>query len=139
MTPPDELTPETLAELGMEEAMTPRGEAIGEYASVWTADRAALKKAREGWDLSLANVRRLEARIEALEKQIGLHPMPDYGDLMTLEEFLVAVKAGGIGDDDGSAYLASALGCTGIQVRPSDVLGGITLGTKFSHIAWFNK
>jgi hypothetical protein len=65
--------------------------------------------------------------------------MPDYGDLMTLEEFLVAVKAGGIGDDDGSAYLASALGCTGIQVRPSDVLGGITLGTKFSHIAWFNK
>jgi hypothetical protein len=81
----------------------------------------------------------LEARVEALEKQIGLHPMPDYGDLMTLEEFLVAVKAGGIGDDDGSAYLASTLGCTGIQVRPSDVLGGITLGTKFSHIAWFNK
>jgi hypothetical protein len=76
---------------------------------------------------------------DMLTKMVNLRPMPDYGDLMTMGEFLDYVKSGGITNDDGTAYLACEQGVTGIQVRPRDVLDGISLGTKFTHIAWFNK
>ena len=61
-----ELTPETLAELGMEEAMTPRGELIGEHASAWKAD-LEISKGRARYH------ERLEARIKVLEKALQFY------------------------------------------------------------------
>ena len=76
---------------------------------------------------------------DRLEKIINLQPMPDYGDLYTIDEFLDHVKSGGITDNDGSAYAALADGRTSIEVSPRGVLYGQLIGTGFTHIAWFNK
>ena len=123
MTDKPNLTPETLKAAFV-------GVSTRRYLDAY--DNLVLARHEEAWKAD-------RERLEALEKIINLQPMPDYGDLYTIDEFLDHVKSGGITDNDGSAYAALADGRTSIEVSPRGVLYGQLIGTGFTHIAWFNK
>lgn len=64
-------------------------------------------------------------------------PVPDWADLMTLQEFVDAVSCGFFIDDDGiGRYVRDGLMYG--DVRPSDIRSGPTV-VEFTHVAWFNK
>lgn len=66
-------------------------------------------------------------------------PLPDYGDLMTREEFIANVQDGLFTDYDGSGnYSDGKLMLWGKDVYPSNVFFG-NLQSEWSHIVWFNK
>ena len=67
-----------------------------------------------------------------------LKPLPDYGDLMTIEEFINACKTGMFIDYDGSGRYATATEITTIDVYPSDVMKD-KLDKRWTHVMWFNK
>ena len=76
------------------------------------------------------------------ERSLLLEPeyeeIPDYCDLMPLEEFVAACEGGGFIDSDGEGYYATDKLMTRISCRPRFAVAGI-LRTDFTHIAWFNK
>ena len=73
--------------------------------------------------------------------------IPGYGDLMTIEEFIGAVKVGALINYDGFGNLAMENGMSEIEVRPSYVFdkdGKITdrfseFMKEFTHVVWFNR
>lgn len=66
-------------------------------------------------------------------------PMPNYGNLMTVEDFRHQCEIGGIMNSDGSGYYANPPNYYhGIHARPSDMISGRIL-KGFTHVAWFNK
>lgn len=67
-----------------------------------------------------------------------MKPIPEYGDLMTMEEFLDSVACGALIDYDGHGNYATETEMSDIVVVPSDVrLGRINM--TFSHVVWFNR
>lgn len=66
-------------------------------------------------------------------------PIPDYGDLMTMADFISSVVDVGVFvDDDGYGnYSDGAMMCER-SVNPSDVAYGHH-ETQWSHVVWFNK
>jgi hypothetical protein len=66
-------------------------------------------------------------------------PMPDYGDLYTLGEFLAMVEDGALIDYDGSGYYADGESYRrDRQAVPSEMKKGKVM-REFTHVAWFNK
>lgn len=62
-------------------------------------------------------------------------PIPDYGDLMTIEEYMECVNGGGFVDYDGFGYASDGkVMFTEKRIRPSD---GEPFG--YTHVVWFNK
>ena len=49
---------------------------------------------------------------------LKLEPLPDYGDLITIEEFAANIKSGLFMNQDGTGYFE---------------------GFGFTHVEWFNK
>jgi len=85
-----------------------------------------------------------------------LELIPNYGDHMTLEQFIGSCKSGCFIDYDGYGYYATKDRMTNIVIRPSHVTGkGSTFSMKtgkyrkvkikvnidksYSHIVWFNR
>jgi len=64
--------------------------------------------------------------------------VPDYGDEMSLEEFIECVKEGGFIDYDGSGEYAKDGKMSGITIHPSDVKHK-AIRKDFDTIIWFNK
>lgn len=64
--------------------------------------------------------------------------VPGRGDLMTFEEFIVAVNGGALIDDDGFGHYATATKVSGLVVHPSDLERG-HLDSAFTHVLWFNR
>lgn len=63
-----------------------------------------------------------------------------YGDLMTVEEWLDCVKTGGFIDYDGSGSLATKDGVCDIRIQPSDITAlKLELPTWCTHIVWYNR
>jgi hypothetical protein len=65
-------------------------------------------------------------------------PKPDYGDLMTREDFLADVASHFLMDYDGSGYAARADGTMdrSLVVIPSQAA---TLDPAVTHVVWFNR
>lgn len=63
--------------------------------------------------------------------------LPDYGDVMTLKEFIGACKATLFVDSDGYGCYVADDKITDIEIHPSDVGRGM-LREEFNKIVWFN-
>jgi len=64
--------------------------------------------------------------------------IPDYGDVMTLKDFMEGVASGCLTNDDGSGYYATPTSISDQVIRPSDVASG-KINYHFTHVVWFNK
>ena len=71
-------------------------------------------------------------------KPYTLKPLPDYGDVMSLEEFIDCCKSGGFIDYDGHGSYVKDGQRTDITVYPSDVEHG-AIRKEFDKIIWFNR
>lgn len=76
--------------------------------------------------------------LKAPDKTIKYEPIPDYGDLMTMEDFVESCKDFSFLDEDGTGYYATATQKSNKPINPSDVMGE-TYDKSFSHVVWFNK
>ena len=78
---------------------------------------------------------------EALREPPGLVDNPNYGDLMTVANFLVGVECGGFIDYDGHGNWSNGTKCLASHtVYPSAVKEGITKVPQWAtHIMWFNR
>lgn len=79
----------------------------------------------------------LDRQIRILESY-KLTPLPDFGTLMSLEEFIIFSKSGMLSDYDGSGRYATKDAESNICIYPSDILSG-KYRHDFSHVIWFNK
>lgn len=65
-------------------------------------------------------------------------PIPDYGEIFLLNEFVEAVQHGIFCDDDGSGYYAIETEYYDDKpANPSDVF--YYPQTVYTHVMWFNK
>ena len=64
--------------------------------------------------------------------------LPDYGDVMSLEDFIDNVNCGGFIDYDGSGNYVKDGKESDITIKPSDVKRG-TIRTDFDTIVWYNR
>jgi len=71
-------------------------------------------------------------------KPYTLEPIPDYGDVMPLEEFIECCETGGFIDYDGHGRYVKDGQATNIYVYPSDVKHG-AIRKEFDKIIWFNR
>lgn len=68
-------------------------------------------------------------------------PIPDYGDHMTMEEFIGYVEDGGFMDHDGHGHYATEIEMLQepyIDILPSTTIDG-RIDKKWTHVVWFNK
>lgn len=73
-----------------------------------------------------------------LIKEPTMGDIPDYGDHMTLEEFVEACKTGAFINYDGFGNYATKDTCSDIQIYPSDITAG-KYRSDFTHVIWFNR
>jgi len=88
----------------------------------------------------------LRAELDALKakrkkKEPKFEPIPDYGDHMTWEDFVSAVKTGGFIDYDGHGNLATATECSDKNIVPSQITrpSGFNKPSWCSHVVWYNR
>jgi hypothetical protein len=67
-----------------------------------------------------------------------MEPLPDYGDLMPMSDFIETVKCGCFIDYDGYGKYSDGKEMSEQTVRPSDVEAG-KVDMKWSHVVWFNR
>ena len=79
----------------------------------------------------------LEIKYRPLDK-IEFRQPYDFGDKMTLDEFINDCKEGYFIDSDGSGYYGTEDKQTDLPIYPSSIISGI-YRTDFSHVYWFNK
>ena len=73
-----------------------------------------------------------------MDEEAVLKPLPNYGDHMTLGDFLDCVESGLFIDDDGFGEYATATQVSGKKVHPSDVLAKV-IDTDYTHVVWYNR
>lgn len=73
-----------------------------------------------------------------LVQDYKLEEIPDYGDVMTLEDFIECCKSGGFIDYDGSGNYARDGKMSNITIKASDVRHN-TIRTDFDTVVWFNR
>jgi hypothetical protein len=71
-------------------------------------------------------------------ENLKLNPIPDYGEHMTLDQFVWTCQIGGFINDDGSGEYATAHQVTNIIVHPSDIRKG-NIDRRWSHVVWYNR
>ncbi|KKL73771.1 hypothetical protein LCGC14_2071490 [marine sediment metagenome] len=80
---------------------------------------------------------RLAMEQDQAPKEVTFRQQPNYGDLLTLEEFREQLRIGGIVSSDGCGYYASATQESNVPVVfDADYvieLPGLT------HVMWYNK
>ncbi len=70
--------------------------------------------------------------------KISFKPIPEYGDLMSLDEFIDCCKSGGFIDYDGHGKYAFKDKISDKIVIPSHIIEG-NIDKNFTHVVWFNK
>jgi len=70
--------------------------------------------------------------------QEKLEPIPSYGDLFTLDDFIGMCKDGTLINSDGTGYYATEQGMSDVAVYPSSVMQN-DISKKWTHVVWFNK
>ena len=84
-------------------------------------------------------MREVHFKIKQLEP-IEWEEIPDYGHLMTMEDFKESVDCGGFIDYDGFGYYATKDKMSNKQIVPSDFRKNHILKNKeFTHVVWFNR
>lgn len=73
-----------------------------------------------------------------MNKPYVLEPLPNYGDVMSLKEFIECVKGGGFIDYDGYGHYVKDNQMTDIEIYPSDVKSK-NIRNEFDTIIWFNR
>ena len=103
------------------------------------------KDPQQDWNNYLEFLKPESTELTKLTKQRKLlvepeyDDVPDYGDVMSLTDFLECVECGGFIDYDGFGhYVKDGKEVCNIDVRPSDVEAG-TIRKDFDTIVWFNK
>jgi len=66
-------------------------------------------------------------------------PIPDYGQLMPLEEFRQACIDGFFIDYDGYGELCTETEALGEYISPSEVLANRTIPIESTQVNWYNK
>lgn len=67
-----------------------------------------------------------------------MKPHDEWGDLMTMEEFIETCKSGSFIDHDGHGLLATETHRSGNYIYPSQVLSG-DYDKSFTHVVWYNR
>jgi hypothetical protein len=81
----------------------------------------------------------LELQRNELCHEAYAEPIPDYADIMLLQEFVENVELGTFIDWDGSGYYANPPSMyRDARARPSEIMKG-KIATGYTHVAWFNK
>jgi hypothetical protein len=62
----------------------------------------------------------------------------DYGDLISLDDFIACCESGGFIDYDGYGYYATSTIQSDIVVHPSDILKR-KINENFTHVMWYNR
>lgn len=65
-------------------------------------------------------------------------PLPDFGSVMTVEDFYESCDSGMFDDEDGFGNYAVADKMSNIGVAPSRILEK-GIDKRFTHVVWFNK
>lgn len=65
-------------------------------------------------------------------------PIPDYGDVMFLDEFITDCIDGCLIDYDGFGHYSDGKLMSDIVVNPSDVDAG-EIKKEWTHVVWFNR
>lgn len=107
--------------------------------------RETKKDPHQDW-LNYLEFRKPEStELQGLEKQRKLlvdpeyDDIPDYGDQMSLSDFIECVESGGFIDYDGFGhYVKDGKEVCNIDLVPSDVKAG-TIRKEFDSIVWFNR
>ena len=73
-----------------------------------------------------------------LVQEYKLDEIPDYGDVMSLEDFKACVESGGFIDSDGFGKYARDGKESDIEIRPSDIRYDM-VRTDFDLVVWYNK
>jgi len=68
------------------------------------------------------------------------HDLPDYGDLLTLEEFVETCRDGGFINYDGSGYYCNGDNgeAQNISARPGNITRD-RIDYRFTHVMWYNR
>lgn len=66
-----------------------------------------------------------------------LEPVPNYGTIMTLQDFVESCLASGFTNNDGYGNYIDDGYMQGL-VRPSDIIAG-NIDISYTHIIWFNR
>ena len=69
----------------------------------------------------------------------GLKEHTDYGELLTIPEFIEYCDAGGFIDYDGYGHLATADKESSVNIIPSKRRKTIALNPWATHVMWFNR
>ncbi len=72
------------------------------------------------------------------EARLKMSTIPDYGDLITIEEFIATVEVGGFIDYDGFGKYATETQMSNKEIILSDVKRD-KIDKSFSHVVWFNR
>ena len=80
----------------------------------------------------------LEEKKGKLEKKIMFSPLSEYGDHMTLKEWLDNVESCGFIDYDGHGNLATSSEVSNISICPSEA-EGYDFPKWATHIEWYNR
>lgn len=89
-------------------------------------------------------IRGVGDEMERLSRQVRLieeptfSEIPDYGDVMSLKEFIDCVESGGFIDYDGSGNYVRDGKMSNISIYPSDVENS-SVRKDFDTIIWFNR
>lgn len=72
---------------------------------------------------------------------VQYRPMPEYAEILTIEDFRKFCKALAFVNDDGVGYYSTETEISSIQARPSDFYYCTepTIPSTLTHVAWFNK
>jgi hypothetical protein len=65
-------------------------------------------------------------------------PIPEYGDMIELEEFIDLCEQGSFVDSDGFGYYATTNGMSDKYAVPSEIKSG-NIQKEWTHVCWFNK
>lgn len=71
-------------------------------------------------------------------KKITWKPLPDYGDLITIEDFEYAVLHNAFIDYDGYGYYAMKDKMSDVKIWPSK-FEEKGRDNRFTHVVWFNR
>ena len=68
-----------------------------------------------------------------------MRPLPNYGNHMTIDDFVQCCEAKGFIDYDGYGRLATEKKESSIEIRPSNCRKALTANPWATHIMWFNR
>ena len=67
-----------------------------------------------------------------------MEPIPEYGDLIEINEFIDMCKRGSFIDYDGVGNYSDGTEMSEIEVSPSDITSGNIIH-GWTHVVWFNR